>query len=217
VTGVAAAAERGVRPRRASAVELEFDSSDEAWNWLSHRLTVTGGYRPRPEAFDLFETKLGVCLPGGYRGFVSRFGAGYLGKYFRIAAPNNRAGAPTFDLLSLNQQSARAASPEWIEEVHCRGVPAGEVAGVVARIRRLVFFASLDADEFIGWDPEDVRDSEAPEYGVYILPRCRPPIECAYSFEQFVFDIGLGDRFPDYIPTDREWWREDRESLLWTY
>ena len=196
---------------------MEFDSADDAWQWLSSRLTTAEGYRPVPETFDNFEVKYGVRLPGGYRGFASRFGAGILGRYFRIAVPEIPNGVTWFDLDKLNRHSVRACSAEWVEGVHCRGIPQQEVPGIVAQVRRLVFFASLDAEEYIGWDPEDVRDSDAPEYGVYILPRCAPPVYCAHSFEQFVFDICLGDRFPEHIPTDREAWREDREPYLWVY
>jgi hypothetical protein len=98
-------------------------------------------------------------------------------------------------------------------------VPANEVAEVAAQIRRLIFFCSLDGGEDIGWDPEDVRDSEAPEYGVYVLPRLGPPVECAHSFEQFVFDICLGERGPDYLRIDEREWKESpyRQEGRWAY
>jgi hypothetical protein len=198
-------------------MDMEFNSAEDAWDWLEQRLTVEPRTLPRSADFDRFEEQYGVRLPSSYRSFASRFGPGILGAFFRLAVPGNPAGAPWFDLDGLNELSVRSCPLSFIDEVHCQEVPVFEVADMIATIRRLVFFCSLDGSEYIGWDPEDVRDSDAPEYGVYILPRLGPPIDCAHSFEQFVFDICLGDRYPDYVPTDRQEWREYREESLWVY
>jgi uncharacterized protein (TIGR02996 family) len=99
--------------------DIEFDSPDDAWDWLALRLSTTTRFLPRASDFDRFEADYGVRLPGGYRSFASRFGAGDLGAWFRIAVPSNPSGAGCYDLHALNQHSVRDSPPGWIEEIHC--------------------------------------------------------------------------------------------------
>lgn len=159
-------------------------------------------HAPGQKDFQRFEAKYGMVLPQSYRSFVSRSGPGVLGDLFRIAAPGYGGMGHWFDLDRLNRESIRTAPPEYIAEVHCRGLDSDESADIVKQLQRMVFFCTLEAEEFIGWDTLDESDAGPNEYGICIVPRMGPPVYCCCSFYSFIYDICMGSGFKEFFHDD---------------
>ena len=164
------------------------------WKRLHQRLEILEfphcKYLPKPAstALDEFEEKWDFQLPVSYREFVLLFGSGEIAEWFNIYAPGYRKPRRkdlghfirTFrKLFSERRVRRRWESPD--------------------RILRLIQFCDTHGGDYIGWDPEDVRDSAKHEYGIYIMPHssgwCRP---LASSFKEFIQDVCLGDGFEKF-------------------
>jgi len=132
----------------------------ERWQALRARFETKGaspGACQPPTAADLarFEAETGFRLSRGYRGFAQAFGPGVLAVgsgWIRCLTPYSCDD--NFDLKSLLEQKASLA----------KRFP----TTVAAQIGRLVSFASDFSGDQFGWDPEDVIDSDAPEFGIYV-------------------------------------------------
>jgi hypothetical protein len=193
----------------------------QKYNWKelysTLKITPESGpqYCPNSDTLDRFEQQYNVRLPESYRSFAALFGPGLLGNTFRIAVPGTPFSWVWYDLNLLNQQSARHCPIDYLEKVQLSKVQKQEIPVEIERIRRMIFFCSVESEEYIGWDPKDVRNSKANEYGVYILPGLGRPVFCASTFAEFVLEICLGDQWPKYHYVDRESWMEDdRQTFI---
>ena len=115
--------------------------------------------RPTDADCDAFEQQTGFKLPTDYREFIKVFGPGqFQSVLLEIKAP----GFPDESSLDLMW---------WDSNVKQRWTPerAREEFEDWERATRMVYFMkSMNGDQ-IGWDPEDVRDAEMNEYGIYVI------------------------------------------------
>jgi hypothetical protein len=154
------------------------------WKRLYQRLITDKGIelvRPAEEkvnaALKRVEGELGTRLPAGYVAFIHQFGPGEIGGYFRIHGPP----IPGFrdygsDILEENR-SWREPDGAWAS------------SGDPELVARLICFSSTIGGDACFWDPEDVRNSRAHEYGIYVLSRGSMDMkveEAASSFKEFV-------------------------------
>jgi SMI1 / KNR4 family (SUKH-1) len=172
--------EKPTRPRRRRA-PLD-------WDTLLSRLKVdrepNAVALPKARALDDYEKATGFTLPEGYRRFALALGPGDVGgDHFRIAVPGYPKNRDTVDLARMNQRyRGLADAPEGAAKYDDPG-----------RVRRLVAFCHTGGGDYYGWDPEDVRDAAAHEYGVYLVPRHGKRVEqVAGSFLDFLGDYCLG-------------------------
>lgn len=155
--------------------------------------------KPTQETLDEFEHLTGVRLPLSYRNYIQVFGPGELGQEFRIFAPGYESlgeHANSSDLWTFNASKEPLRSDPKIHQYY----------DDQERISRLLFFASTDGGEIIGWDPLDVRDKGSCEYGIYILLNDRKSPELlAESFTSFVHDVCLGNGYFRFFTEETEW------------
>jgi hypothetical protein len=160
--------------------------------------------KPSPAALDAYEAATGFRLPESYRQFVLAFGPGELAEMFTIAAP----GYPDnhdedIDLGRMTRGFRKRAgferrSDEDLATWHDDPRRAG----------RLVLFAKDIGPDYYGWDPEDVRDAEAHEYGIYALMHSDPRVlNLAGSFREFIEEYCLGKGWVSEV--GHEWPEED--------
>lgn len=184
----------------------------EDWQRLYDSLDVSvpdwspAAEKPTPQALDEYENSSGFKLPLSYRCFVQVFGPGELGQEFRIFAPGyeslgEHAAATDLGRFNASKEPLRA-DPQVLQYYEDQ-----------ERISRLVFFASTDGGEIIGWDPLDVRDRGNCEYGIYIILNDRKAPELlAKSFTEFVHDVCLGNGYFRFFSDETEWNEDERGS-----
>jgi hypothetical protein len=181
------------------------------WNQLPERLTVLvpAGRTldpPSPYEFDValneYESQAGFCVPASYREFLHWFGPGELSGYFQVCAPvPARFRGAVADVFDIGKQREMLQDPEgyWATSVDPE------------RGRRLVLFAATGGGDWFFWDRGDMRDAHRREYGVYGHSQSNISGEVelmAPSFEAFVTEIGLGERYP---------FSKEQRSPQWTY
>ena len=129
---------------------------------------------------DAFEQQTGFKLPTDYREFIKVFGPGQFCGILEILSP----GFPdtrSMDLLTWNVNAKRGYTSER----------ARKDFSDLERVARIVYFISTSSANHIGWDPEDVRDEQTHEYGIYGT-RDYEVEEVAGSFRKFIQDFCLG-------------------------
>jgi SMI1 / KNR4 family (SUKH-1) len=142
----------------------------------------TGGYgvpvpKPTPTQLDRFEEQTGLRLPRSYRAFLLVFGPGEFSASLRIAAPGYEY-AGRIDLLATSRSYGWSA-----QEIDASSVAAEQKA----HLHRLFYFGLESGREWLGWDPADIRDAEASEYGIYRVEALGFGTELvATSFRQLV-------------------------------
>lgn len=182
---------------------------DDIWDDFPETVEFTQTNRPMklPSEKDLYaaEQALGLKLPRSYRSFVKRFGAGALTLEvcpceWQVWAPGNPKNRFNSSLEERNK-SYRAISPaDW-----------SRASTEPVRASLLVYFAEspLSLNTY-GWDPEDVTDLNAHDYGVYsfnsrsslkLLPRV------AGSFADFIMGYCL-DRHPREVGYSEGDWKK---------
>ena len=109
-------------------------------------------WRPTVADLDAFESETGFKLPQSYREFILVFGPGTMAGSIQIAAPGYPVEESLFNLAYRN--TWRESPSDWPEEHQ-------------DRIGRLFYFGLYSDEQGLGWDPEDVTDSAAPEYSVW--------------------------------------------------
>jgi hypothetical protein len=154
---------------------------------------------PTPDDLDRFETSAGFLLPLDYRDFVMTFGLGSFGP------DGYEVGVPGYE------HAGRLSSPSAMTEfVRSSGGfdrrsddDLAEEFDDPRRARRLVIFCGTSSNDFWGWDPEDVTDRAACEYGIYQLGRYDTRVlRLATTFRDFVMDFVFeGVINPDGSPT----------------
>lgn len=158
------------------------------WKRLYNTLEIVGEGNPLPkpekQAISDLEKELHFKFPREYRKFLSVFGAGLLGGDILILSP----GYPDHDVYDLKwrYEAIHINDDSWILK-YKEDSP--------EFIRRIIPFAtSFGGDRFF-WDPEDVRDPQTHEYGIYNRPRHDDNFFLvATAFRKFVLDICLGKK-----------------------
>jgi hypothetical protein len=117
---------------------------------------------PRPKARTLrrFEARTGIKLSGGYRGYVRVFGAGCL-------VVRGLGNAHEIDIWSPDCANHHMDLVSAAERVGFLKVDPSDGGEMAERGRRLVLFAQDSIGHCFGWDPQEVTDPAAPEFGVY--------------------------------------------------
>jgi hypothetical protein len=156
------------------------------WGAFYDTLAIVVGHgqpvpKPTESQLDQFEAVTGLRLPNSYRQFIKVFGPGEFPCILRIAAP----GYPNLnwraDLLSANR--SYGYTPEQIVE-------SGLSSDQQDRLRRLFYFGLERGRQPLGWDPQDIRDSGASEYGIYRVDFIHDRVElAATSFRHLIEDI----------------------------
>jgi hypothetical protein len=129
-----------------------------------------------------------IPLPAGYRDFVTAFGPGELGQYFRIYSPSHGSNI------------SRANLDKYVDSF------ASNRTALAARliekelVMRMFPFSNTIGGDVIAWDPLNVIDNAAHEYGIYVIPRDRDEIIfLAGTFRSFVEDVCLGYAFAEKL------------------
>jgi hypothetical protein len=135
--------------------------------------------KPSDEDLDLYERESGFLLPLSYRAFIKVFGPGELGGDFRLRAP----GYPDDSHADLGRTNAEIRA--GLTETFLSFFTDPE------RVARMVFFCAPGGGDWIGWDPEDVRDARLREYGIYEIGDEQME-KVADSFPQFIEEVCLG-------------------------
>jgi hypothetical protein len=166
------------------------------------------GLKPTGELITGYEIAYGFKLPIDYCDFIRVFGPGELGQEFRIRAPGYPSLGEPVDLAAFNASFDPLRHDESILRFYGRR----------EQIKRLHFFASTSGSEAIAWDPDDVRDPDRHEYGIYILMHdLNSPELLASSFERFVFDVCLGNGYFRLRTEDARWDTAERgnQRVFW--
>jgi hypothetical protein len=158
------------------------DKTDDLTKWQALRPMFANATEPGkecrlPNSDDLnrFEIDTGAVLPAGYRGFTQVFGPGVLtvGKgWIRCLAPYSPD--PAYDL----RQSVLKFRQTWEKSSWL----------LSPQHFRLIVFASDSFGNGFGWDPEDVSDATAPEYGIccWIHGDDKHALKLTRTFEGFI-------------------------------
>ena len=138
---------------------------------------------PRPSEDDLtqFESIHNFQLPTSYKSFIKLFGAGTLAFDFKLLAPAC-GESPRYNLQLFNQVTKTGFTPTFLQ-----------FFSDPDRVQRLVYFAVPESADLIGWDPEDVRDSDNHEYGIYELGASEDLELIAGSFSEFIHSFCLAE------------------------
>jgi hypothetical protein len=156
---------------------------------------------PSDAELERFEREFGFRLPQDYRAFIKVFGPGQLTHDFRFRSAGCRVAGTGEAAERFNEHVDLVALNEVLREVHAnRDAMDGPYS---PQARRLVYFADNTAGDYVGWDPLDVRDDAAGEYGVYMVRReDGGALLRAASFAEFV---------------ERECLDDDARADYWTF
>jgi hypothetical protein len=176
------------------------------WNLIKEKVFIPEGRPlrlfPITPDLDRYEAESGFALPRSFREFAMTFGAGQIepGEW-RLAVP----GIPDYFAERYTDPSTLT---RWFMDGRV-GSLANEYDDPV-RALRLVLFCTNESHDFFGWDPLDVIDPEAHEYGIYMLGRYDTRVmRLATRFQRFVLTycfrgmIDIGEYGPD-VETDSE-------------
>jgi hypothetical protein len=141
---------------------------------------------PDTEELDRFESSTGFLLPLDYRDYALTFGLGRFGPTgYQVAVPGflredeYDLRTPTAMTEFVREGFESRSDEDLAEEYDDPG-----------RARRLVVFCGTDSNDYWGWDPEDVTDPAAREYGIYQLGRYDTRVlRVARTFRDFLLDI----------------------------
>jgi hypothetical protein len=119
---------------------------------------------PSHAELDQFEREFGFRLPLDYRAFIQVFGPGQLTHDYRFRSAGCRVTARGHAVDQFNERVDLAAFNRMLREVMAT-LDAMD-GPYTTQARRLVYFADNTAGDCVGWDPLDIRDEAAAEYGV---------------------------------------------------
>jgi len=146
-----------------------------------HKQEIGGKFTSPPgvQALDEFEERSGLKLPESYRQFVLLFGPCRVGHVENVACPGYPEEGSPIDLRARDEE---------LHAMYFENVPEADLRDQyedLDHFRRLVNFAKFEERDWV-WDPDDVTDAEAHEYGIYLVGRIRGLGRVARSFRQFV-------------------------------
>lgn len=183
----------------------ESSSELEPWRLLYETFDVEGDdrqsvARPTTKELDRFEKKTGIKLPAGYRAYLQVFGPGVLiigsdpqETFIRSPYCKNRA----YELVK---------AVERIENL--KNDPP---RGMDDQTRRLVVFSWNGLGDEFGFDPQDITDSEAPEFGVYAWYRGDNVVKMSDTFQGFI-KMALDPKARSEHRSKQAYKRDDHES-----
>lgn len=129
------------------------------WDDLKRRLVVQYASEgevktPSPEDLDRFERESGFRLPEDYREFATTFGPGTYGPGWQVETPGfakpprgkYKKAPGRYDGLDGLYRQMQGYNPGFV-----------------------VFCGKQDFHGWVAWDPKDVTDPVARDYGVYVL------------------------------------------------
>lgn len=169
------------------------------WDDLKKRLVVRYASEgevktPSLEDLDRFEQESGFRLPDDYREFATSLGPGTYGPGWQVETPGFAKAEGSYAGI----QGLRHIDPLFV-----------------------AFCGKEDFHGWFAWDPRDVIDPVAHDYGVYLLggpdghDGDAPPIKVSSTFREFLMSYALGGGFerrkdedgdgpPDEVPDDPE-------------
>lgn len=163
----------------------------QKWQSLLKTLEVDNAMGKRKsltaKALNAFEKKCEVALPASYRAYCEVFGAGELGKQFKIAVPGYKGKATTYSLEYLDGTMAHSG----LEYRHYSKDPDQHERGI--------FFCIDIVRSYHFFDPLEVTDQNQPEYAVYTLLSDFRLRRTADNFWQFVTEFCLGEKHKKII------------------
>jgi hypothetical protein len=124
---------------------------------------------PSDADLDWCERDFGFRLPLEYRAFIKVFGPGQLTHDYRIRSVGSRVTLSTQVAEQFSEKVDLVALNEMLREVMAT-LDAMD-GPYTTQARRLVYFADNSAGDVVGWDPDDLRDEQAVEYGIYVVRR----------------------------------------------
>jgi len=165
------------------------------WGLVKEKVFIPEGFRIRTlrisPALDRYEAKSGFALPRSFREFGLAFGPGTIEPHeWRFAMPGFRKQEEFADPTALTRWLHGCWGGEEMTDEEL-----GETMGIddPARARRLVLFCRNGSSDFFGWDPLDVTDPDAREYGIYMLGRDDTRVmRLATTFQRFVLTYCFG-------------------------
>jgi hypothetical protein len=129
------------------------------------------------DSIAAFQKAHGIQLPAAYLDFLQVLGPGYIADYFNIYAPGGDL-EEKMARYKKNQKNLRDAFEN------------------AASLPRLVVFSDTLGGDLIAWDPQDISDLSASEYGIYALPRNDDKIsKIAKTFPDFINSVCFGSGF----------------------
>jgi hypothetical protein len=166
------------------------NKSHNRWDNLYDRLVRRAGFeilKPPKEvinsALERVEKLFHCPLPPSYKEFVSLFGPGEIGGYFRILGP----AIEGFRNWGSSLEGENQDLPEYMRSL-----------GRADLATRLIGFSDTIGGDACFWDREDVRDPIESEYGIYVYPReavAGKVVLVANSFGSFIEEVCLGNGF----------------------
>lgn len=182
----------------------------EDWQALYDRILIiypemTYVAKPTRAAIADFEKKCKFVLPNSYCDFIRVFGPGRIGARFRLYAPgylstlNYKCDLSVFNTDFQSWNKDLGLNPTTYKDEPL--------------IRRLVVFSKTIGGDIIGWDPQDVRDEAAREYGIYYWPYgCKDVSLIATSFKSFIKEFCLGVGYFRFWKMKPEWDLDDEQQ-----
>lgn len=135
--------------------------------------------KPTPAQLDEYERRVGRKLPKSYRAFITVFGPGSFSSMLQIAAPGYRYLDSTCDIDIANESYTYNK-----DDMSIPGIAIEDNS----RLSRLWFFGIEGCRNYLGWDPDDIRNVSESEYGIYrVVSACDVKL-VATTFRQLVED-----------------------------
>lgn len=133
----------------------------------------------------MFEQEWDFILPESYKTFMEAFGPVSVAGSYQIMHP--AGGKPDSDMASYNKSTRGFLENNLSEVRKCRKW--------YPQLMRVVTFGSDYCGDAYAWDPLEVTDHSACEYGVYYVIRESerwPPKKIADTFHEFIELFLLG-------------------------
>ena len=142
---------------------------------------------PPPTAQDLdrFEAETGIQLPAGYRGYLRVFGPGCLIVGSGTSQREMFIESPYCPTPSMDLRRA-------VERL--RILKKSPPRGMDEQTRRTIVFAHNGHGDEFSWDPLDVTDPRAPEFGLYAWYRGDNSVKICNTFQGFILKYTLNLR-----------------------
>jgi len=141
-----------------------------------------------------FEAESGMSFPDNYRELAGSVGPGSLANFFVFLTPY--AELADLDLVAFNLQQQQKWKQANAQAGRCRHLP---------QLQRMVCFCTNYMQQMFAWDPQDVTDADAHEYGIYFVSSRleRKPERVAGTFDEFIQEYCLGGGYEKTFQLDQ--------------